>query len=103
MQGCIEVPEVREEYLEYLCEEVYRAYLEYLKSGVRDVVIFVGSPRSAEWVAVSRCVLTRNLAISIEVYSGEPRGGNPVRDLCGSVRRVEVPVAPPTSQLSESR
>jgi len=103
MRGCIEVPEVRGEYLEYLCEEVYRAYLELLKSGVRDVVIFVGSSKALEWVAISRCVLTRNLAIHIEVYSGRAQEGNPAKDLCSTVRRVEVPVAPPTSQLSECR
>jgi len=103
MHGCIEVPEVRGDLLDYLCEEVYRAYLELLRSGVRDVAIFVGSTRSPEWVAVSRCVLTRNLAISIEVYSGDPREGNPLGNLCSTVKRVEVPVAPPTSQLSECR
>lgn len=103
MQGCIEVPEVRREFLEYLCEEVYRAYLELLKNGVRDVVIFVGSSKSPEWIAVSRCVLTRNLAISIEVYSEGTLEGSRLRGLCSTVRRIGVPVAPPTSQLSERR
>ncbi len=84
-----------------LCEEVWRAFLTLLNRGVRRVRIYVRASRASEWVGVSSCVLARNLVATVEVLASGSTSRDTVARECPEV--VEVPVAPPTSQLRECR
>ncbi|MCS7099392.1 MAG: hypothetical protein RMH84_04435 [Sulfolobales archaeon] len=100
-RGCIYVELGALASLDEICEEVYKAFMKFLGRGVRNVVIYVNSSRPSDWVKASACVLSRNLVATVEVYASDTLSRESVLEKCAEV--VEVPVAPPTSRISECR
>lgn len=87
--------------LDELCEEVYRRFLSLLGRGLKNVVIYISSARSPDWMKVSSCVLSRNIVATVEVYASDTLSKESILEKCVEV--VEVPVAPPTSHVRECR